>query len=212
MSDLIRYDLLAQDALRGVVKKVLSDVAKTGNLPGEHHFFVAFDMDAPGVKMSERLRQSQLKKSPDAHEMTIVLQHQFWDLTVNDKSFEVGLSFNGIPEKLFVPFNAIKGFFDPSVQFGLQFETVTESQAAPGTAANEAGADQSAAIGDRRPAPRGAASEPEELPKSATSVPSTRAKKKDTPSENSAVTDPAKEVDGKSAGAEVVSLDKFRKK
>jgi hypothetical protein len=210
MSDLIRYDLLAQDALRGVVKKVLSDVAKTGNLPGEHHFFVAFDMDAPGVKMSERLRQSQLKKSPDAHEMTIVLQHQFWDLTVNDKSFEVGLSFNGIPEKLFVPFNAIKGFHDPSVPFGLQFETITEAQAAPSVAANEAG--ETAAIGDRRPAPRGAASEPEELPKSATSVPSTRAKKKDTASEKSAAAESAIEAGGKSAGAEVVSLDKFRKK
>ena len=98
------------------------------------------------------------------------------------------------------------------MQFGLQFETVTESQAAPGTAANEAGADQSAAIGDRRPAPRGAASEPEELPKSATSVPSTRAKKKDTASENSAAAESAKEKRRKNGGAEVVSLDKFRKK
>lgn len=205
MADLIRYDLLAQDALRSVVKKVLSDVAKSGGLPGEHHFFIAFDMDAPGVKMSERLRQIQLKKSPDNHEMTIVLQHQFWDLTVNDKSFEVGLSFNGIPERMLVPFNAIKGFFDPSVQFGLQFETVTESQTAPGTAANEAGAHEPAGIADRRPAPRGAASEPEETPKSVTSVPSTRTKKKE--NAESPAAEPAQ-----AGGAEVVSLDKFRKK
>lgn len=207
MADLIRYDLLAQDALRSVVKKVLSDVAKSGALPGEHHFFVAFDMDAPGVKMSERLRQIQIKKSPDNHEMTIVLQHQFWDLAVSDKSFEVGLSFNGVPERLQVPFNAIKGFFDPSVQFGLQFETITESQAAPGAAANE-----SAAVGDRRPAPRGAASEPEETPRSQTSVPSTRARKKEASGENSAAAEAAKESGDKNAGAEVVSLDKFRKK
>lgn len=211
MTDLIRYDLLAQDALRGVVKQVLSDVAKSGHLPGEHHFFVAFDMDAPGVKMSERLRQIQLKKSPEAHEMTIVLQHQFWDLTVNDKHFEVGLSFNGIPERLLVPFSAIRGFFDPSVQFGLQFETVTEAQTAPNAAANEASGDESAAVGAHRPAPRGAASEPEEVPKNQASVPSTRSKKKEADKKA-----PAAEASGeaapKGAGAEVVSLDKFRKK
>ena len=176
MTDLIRYDLLAQDALRGVVKKVLSDVAKSG-LPGEHHFFVEFNFDAPGVKISERLRQSQLKKSPDAHSMTIVLQHQFWDLAVNDKNFEIGLSFNGVAEKLVVPFDSIKGFFDPSVQFGLQFETVTEAQASPGAAANEAG--ETVMIGDRRPAPRGAASEPEETPKIHAAPSASRGKKKD---------------------------------
>ena len=119
--DLIRYDVLAQEALRGVIRKVLQEVAKTG-LPGEHHFFIAFDTQAPGVQISPRL------KSEYPEEMTVVLQHQFWDLDVGEKGFSVGLSFNGIPEKLSVPFAAVKGFFDPSVQFGLQFDVVAEDE------------------------------------------------------------------------------------
>jgi hypothetical protein len=122
--DLIRYDILAQDALRGVVRKVLSEVARTG-LPGQHHFFVKFATKAPGVRISSRL----LKEYPE--EITIVLQHQFWDLTVTEHAFEVGLSFNGVPERLLVPFTALRGFLDPSVQFGLQFEPA----AAPAVAA-----------------------------------------------------------------------------
>ncbi|BBF91376.1 SspB family protein [Blastochloris tepida] len=118
--DHIRYDLLAQDALRGVVRRVLQDVMRDG-LPGEHHFYIAFDTRAPGVRLSPRL----LERYPE--EMTIILQHQFWDLSVSDYGFEVGLSFAGIPERLFVPFSALKGFFDPSVQFGLQFEVVDET-------------------------------------------------------------------------------------
>jgi hypothetical protein len=117
--DHIRYDLLAQQALRGVVRTVLTDAAKNG-LPGEHHFYIAFDTQAPGVRMSARLREQY------PQEMTIILQHQFWDLTVNNDRFEVGLSFSGVPEKLVVPFDAVKGFFDPSVQFGLQFQVETE--------------------------------------------------------------------------------------
>ena len=117
--DHIRYDLLAQDALRGVVRRVLQDAMRDG-LPGEHHFYIAFDTRAPGVRVSPRL----LERYPE--EMTIILQHQFWDLSVSDYGFEVGLSFSGIPERLFVPFSALKGFFDPSVQFGLQFEVVED--------------------------------------------------------------------------------------
>jgi hypothetical protein len=113
--DLIRYDILAQEALRGVVRKVLSEVVKTG-LPGEHHFFISFVTRAPGVRISQRLLDQYDK------EMTIVLQNQFWDLKVNETGFEVGLSFDGQREMLGVPFSAIKGFFDPSVQFGLQFD------------------------------------------------------------------------------------------
>ena len=113
--DHIRYDILAQDALRGVVKKVLSEVEKTG-LPGEHHFFISFLTRAPGVRISERL----LAKYPA--EMTIVLQNQFWNLSVSDSAFSVGLSFDGINETLIIPYTAMKGFFDPSVQFGLQFD------------------------------------------------------------------------------------------
>jgi len=124
--DHIRYDILAQEALRGVVRKVIGEVAKTG-LPGEHHFFISFVTRAPGVRLSQRLLEQYDK------EMTIVLQNQFWDLKVHDASFEVGLSFDGHPETLVIPFSAIKGFFDPSVQFGLQFDpagavTATEGE------------------------------------------------------------------------------------
>jgi hypothetical protein len=119
--DLIRYDILAQDALRGVVRKVLSEVARTG-LPGEHHFFVSFTTTAPGVRISTRL----LAQYPE--EMTIVLQHQYRDLVVTEHALEVGLSFNGIPERLFVPFSAVKTFADPSVGFQLQFAAVAAPQ------------------------------------------------------------------------------------
>ena len=123
-TDHIRYDLLAQDALRGLVRKVLTDAAKSG-LPGEHHFSISFRTDAEGVKLSPRLREQF------PQEMTVILQYQFWDLKVTEQGFEVGLSFGGVPEKLTVPFAAIKSFFDPSVQFGLQFETIeVEPQAA----------------------------------------------------------------------------------
>jgi hypothetical protein len=114
-TDHIRYDVLARDALRGVLRRVLSDAAEHG-LPGEHHFFITFLSKADGVKLSPRL----LAQYPE--EMTIILQHQFWDLVVTEDRFEVGLSFGGVPERLVVPFASIKSFFDPSVQFGLQFE------------------------------------------------------------------------------------------
>src|SRR5262249_22963278 len=120
--DHIRYDLLAQEALRGVVHTVLDEAAKHG-LPGEHHFYITFDTRAAGVRMPPRL----LSQFPT--EMTIVLQHQFWDLTVNDEGFEVGMSFGGIPERLGIPFAAIKSFVDPSVQFGLKFELIAETAA-----------------------------------------------------------------------------------
>jgi uncharacterized protein len=120
--DLIRYDILAQDALRGLVRKVLSEVARTG-LPGEHHFFVGFATQAPGVRISTRL----IAQYPE--EMTIVIQHQYWDLIVNEHAFEIGLSFKGIPERLLVPFSAVKSFSDPSVGFQLQF-AVREAPAA----------------------------------------------------------------------------------
>ncbi|MYZ49973.1 SspB family protein [Propylenella binzhouense] len=122
--DLIRYDVLAQDALRGVVRKVLSEVAQTG-LPGEHHFFITFNTGDPGVRVSSRLHE----KYPN--EMTIVLQHQFWDLAVGDTAFDVGLSFNGIPERLHVPFRAIVAFVDPHASFGLKFDAQTSAEAEP---------------------------------------------------------------------------------
>jgi uncharacterized protein len=113
--DLIRYDLMVQDALKSVLRKLLTEAARDG-LPGEHHFYITFRTEAPGVRLSQRMRE----KYPE--EMTVVLQHQFWDLGVTEHAFEVGLSFGGIPERLLVPFESITGFFDPSVNFGLKFE------------------------------------------------------------------------------------------
>ena len=115
--DLIRYDLLAQAALRGVVRTVLADAAKKG-LPGEHHFQITFATSAPGVRLSERLRA----KYPET--MTIILQHQFRDLAVRDDAFDVGLSFGGVAEKLTIPLDAVTAFVDPSVQVGFQFQPI----------------------------------------------------------------------------------------
>ncbi len=112
--DEIRYDFLTQEALRGVVRQVLVRVQREG-LPGEHHLYIAFDTGAEGVTVSKRLKEQY------PEEMTIVLQYQFWDLQVTSDRFEVKLSFGSVPERLVVPFDAIKAFYDPSVQFGLQF-------------------------------------------------------------------------------------------
>ncbi|HWK13331.1 MAG TPA: SspB family protein [Rhizobiaceae bacterium] len=120
--DLIRYDILAQEALRGVMRKVLSEVAKTG-LPGAHHFFITFLTGAPGVRISSRLRE----RYPE--QMTIVIQFQYWDLKVTDTGFEVTLSFSDIPEKLEIPFAAVRGFYDPSVSFELEFDVATDATA-----------------------------------------------------------------------------------
>lgn len=216
--DLIRYDLLVQDALRGVVRKVLTDAAREG-LSGEHHFYISFRTEAPGVRMSQRLRE----KYPQ--DMTIVLQHQFWDLGVTEHSFEVGLSFSGVPERLLIPFDALSGFFDPSVQFGLKFDL---NEGAEGEQTEEM--QPSAPI---KPGPRGAASEPAEIkpkgtglatvqsgqggPKIVPALPAGgKAKaeaKSDNKSEDGAEAKPeAAEKTDRDGTAEVVSLDAFRKK
>jgi uncharacterized protein len=169
-TDHIRYDVLARDALRGVLRRVLTDAAEHG-LPGEHHFFITFLSTADGVKLSPRL----LAQYPE--EMTIILQHQFWDLVVTEDRFEVGLSFGGIPERLVVPFAAIKSFLDPSVQFGMQFE--------PSEAAAEAPAAKLPVVPP-----------PSALPVAA---PEPAAESKEEPAKTS-------------EGAEVVRLDRFRKK
>jgi hypothetical protein len=174
-TDHIRYDVLARDALRGVLRRVLSDAATHG-LPGEHHFFITFVSKAEGVKLSPRL----LAQYPE--EMTIILQHQFWDLVVSEDRFEVGLSFGGVPERLVVPFHAIKSFFDPSVQFGLQFEpseAIAETPSAPKLPAAPA----PTAVAAPSPVPAPEASDEKPVPPAA-------------PGE----------------GAEVVRLDRFRKK
>ncbi|HXZ22962.1 MAG TPA: ClpXP protease specificity-enhancing factor SspB [Pseudolabrys sp.] len=190
MADQIRYDLLTQQALRGVVRGVLTDTAKKGLL-GDHHFYISFDTRAEGVRMSERLRTQY----PD--EMTIILQHQFWDLKVGEEEFEVGLSFGGVPERLTVPFEAIKGFFDPSVQFGLQFEEVIEGEERPAPA----NVQEPAAPKKKRPSAATPAAGPEPAPiaRPAAAASSSKREKQEKPEKPT-------------GGGEVVRLDRFRKK
>jgi len=114
--DIIRYDLLVQDAMRGVMRKALSDVAESGYLPGDHHFTISFRTDAPGVTISRRLAEQWPR------ELTIILQHQYSNLEVDDEGFGVTLSFRSIPEHLYVPFSSVTVFADPAVDFGLRFE------------------------------------------------------------------------------------------
>jgi hypothetical protein len=206
----IDYEALAQSAMRGIVRTVLTRVAKSG-LPGEHHFYIAFKTDAPGAIISKRLKE----KYPE--EMTVVLQHRFWDLIVSEERFEVKLTFDSIPERLVVPFSAIKVFFDPSVPYGLQFDEVEQDD----------GAEQ------KRSGLRGSRSEPKAVTSAPASVPTVsegaRAEKKPraprrSQAEKSAerpanadkaaaklpaakATEPAP-----AAGPKVVSIDAFRKK
>jgi len=185
MADQIRYDLLTQQALRGVVRDVLTETAKKG-LPGDHHFYISFDTTADGVRMSERLRAQY------PNEMTIILQHQFWDLKVGDDEFEVGLSFGGVPERLSVPFEAINGFFDPSVQFGLQFEEVTEGE----ERAPPANVQDAAPPKKKRPSVTPPAPAPADVPVAAAPAKRDKPEKPDKPT----------------GTGEVVRLDRFRKK
>jgi hypothetical protein len=185
--DHIRYDILVQEALRGMVRDLLAATLKKG-LPGEHHFFITFDTTAAGVRVSERLRAQY----PD--EMTVVLQHQFWDLKVGDEAFEVGLSFGGVPERLVVPFEAIKAFADPSVQFTLQFETLTEAPEG-----DDAGDETEKQPQGKRQAPARSKGERTSVP--ASPLPAAAS--------TEGQSDPKPPDQG---GAEVVRLDRFRKK
>ena len=112
---LIPYDEIVQDALRAVVGRVLGEVEASGGLPGGHHFYITFKTRAPGVSIPKHL----MERFPD--DMTIVIQHRFWDLKVEDDSFTVGLSFGGVPATLHVPFAAVTQFHDPAVEFALTF-------------------------------------------------------------------------------------------
>lgn len=113
---LIPYDEIVQEALRDVVGRVLHEVEKSGGLPGGHHFFITFQTRMPGVVIPKHLAE----RFPD--EMTIVIQHRFWDLKVDDDEFSVGLSFGGVPTTLAVPFAAVTEFVDPAVDFSLKFQ------------------------------------------------------------------------------------------
>ena len=193
VQDLIRYDILAQEALRGVIRKVLAEVATTG-LPGNHHFFITFLTGAPGVRISSRLKE----KYPE--QMTVVLQHQYWDMLVTDQLFEIGLSFGDVPEKLTIPFSAIRGFYDPSVNFELEFDV---SVVQPASDNDEGGNISSIELisSDEAPAkPQKPKSKPR---KNAAEKEETAAKDKD-------ATDGGDEDPKPSA--DVVSLDSFRKK
>ena len=185
-------------------------MAKTGSLPGEHHFYVTFDTRAPGVKHLDAACASSIPE-----EMTIVLQHQFWDLAVTDTHFEVALSFNGMSEKLHVPLDAIKGFFDPSVQFGLQFETGADAQKAAARRSRP-----------RSPPPRWCRTKSRGESRRAKRKPAgTGSARRDRSRRSPRKPQPAKapvtwsakptrrpEPDKPSGGAEVVRLDRFRKK
>jgi len=183
--DHIRYDILAQEALRGVMRKVLQEVQRTG-LPGNHHFFITFLTKAPGVRISPRLRE----RYPD--QMTIVLQYQYWDLKVTDTGLEVGLSFSDVPEKLEVPFSAVRGFYDPSVNFEMEFDVKTA----------EGEAEEVVEL-----TPQDA---PEAIPTAKADAKSSGAKAK--PKAKDAKDTKSDAPDGDTKSAEVVSLDAFRKK
>jgi hypothetical protein len=223
----IDYEGLAQEAMRGVVRKVLARTAKSG-LVGDHHFYISFDTEAPGVSLSRRLRE----KYP--HEMTIVLQHRFWDLAVTEDRFEVKLTFDGIPERLVVPFDAIKVFFDPSVRFGLQFEdpnagpdaraqsasgldglaprgTTRSGQTRKAARPRKTQADGKAAApnGAADAAPGGAAAD-EDAQSAATPLAANSGKRPSAGDEPASSNDA--EAPARPGGAEIVSLDKFRKK
>jgi len=205
-TDYIRYDLLVQDALRSVVRKVLTDAVRAG-LPGEHHFNISFKTQAPGVVIPAAMRQ----RYPD--EMAIILQHEFWDLAVTSEGFDVSLNFSRKPERLSIPFDSITGFSDPSVPFGFKLEPRTPAESEPGQARREplpatrreplpAARRESAPPARREPLPQAGESPPPRvapvpLPRVVETVKAAK-----NASEKSTDGDPAK----------VVSIDAFRKK
>ncbi|HWD13055.1 SspB family protein [Pseudochrobactrum sp. sp1633] len=197
VQDLIRYDILAQDALRGVIRKVLMEVNKAG-LPGNHHFFITFLTEAPGVRISSRLKE----KYPE--QMTIVMQHQYWDLVVTEQLFEVGLSFGEIAEKLVIPFSAIRGFYDPSVNFELEFDV---SIALP-TGDNDT--ETLEIVSELRPQDD-ASEDQEDASAKPAKKPAKKADRSKTTAKDDGAEKPATEEAPKPS-ADVVSLDAFRKK
>jgi len=214
----IDYQALAQNAMRGIVRTVLTRVAKSG-LPGEHHFYIAFKTSAPGVILSQRLRE----KYPE--EMTVVLQHRFWDLVVGEDRFEVKLTFDSVPERLVVPFAAIKVFFDPSVPYGVQFDELeaegaaarrlaaprgeaSRAEARGGEAANAAASPEGSrsekkARSPRRPASEKGAERPQAAGRAPGKLPASKVPDPDPDSGPDSGPDP---------GPKVVSIDAFRKK
>jgi uncharacterized protein len=140
VKDLLRYDKMVEAALRGVVREALARTAANG-LPGAHHFYITFRTRFPGLSLPDYLATQY------PEEMTVVLEHQFWDLDVTEERFSVTLSFQNRPERLTIPFDAITAFADPAVKFGLQFQAVP-FEGAPAAAGAEAAADKAETKGD----------------------------------------------------------------
>lgn len=146
MTDYIGYEALTQAAMRGVAREAIRQATGNTTPPGEHHFYITFRSKAPGVKMADEL----VERFPD--EMTIVIQHQYWDLEVHDGHFEIILKFNGVPQHLSIPFAAMTRFVDPAVNFGINFEKIdangeAEIIAPAGEDAAPASSDQTASEG-----------------------------------------------------------------
>ncbi len=219
----IDYEALQQDAMRGVVRAVLSQIVKTG-LPGEHHFYISFLTQAPGVILSKRLKE----KYPQ--EMTVVLQHRFWDLIIAEDRFEVKLTFDGIPERLVIPYRSIKVFIDPSVRFGLQFEDASSDKETPAPrhsmtmdaaydAVGAARADSPRATLAKKPRPaRKPKSDKETAAPNAVSASTSAMPPALPPSPQPAsaaapaAVSEAAQAEKPSEGAKILSLDQFRKK
>ena len=181
MNDRFHYDALVDDALRSVVRRVLTQVAAKG-LPGSHHFYISFRSTDPGVELPEYL----LAKYPE--EMTIVLQHQYWDLVIGEESFEVTVSFNKQQEHIKVPFTALSAFVDPSVRFGLQFDR--KDKAAGDKPEGAAVAPTPLPAPDKRPAPTATA----------------------TDGAQDKATEASAEAKPEDPASKIVKLDSFRKK
>ena len=195
--DLIGYNTLVENGLRSVVREALRRVAEEG-WPGTHHAYITFKTAAPGVEVPDFLHT----RYPD--ELTIVLQHQFWDLEVEDDFFSVTLSFNKVGQRIVVPFAALTSYADPSVKFGLQFGVAPEARGE--TTAPEARGEMTAPEAGEKPAKRKTRKKKAEPEDRATgSVPAAGGEKAPPEAEDDA------DAPG-SNGEKVVALDHFRKK
>jgi uncharacterized protein len=184
--DQMRYDQMVETALRGVVREALTKVLNEG-LPGDHHFYLTFRTQAPGVSIPDYLHDQY------PEEMTIVMQHQFWDLIVEDSFFSITLSFKNRPAELRVPYSALSAFVDPSVKFGLQFNVETGSSVMVPAVRSE---------GDLVPVPDNMATADEDTQPAGDNVDNS----------NSGDAGPKDDPEDDGDGAEVVNLDQFRKK
>ena len=187
--DLMNYEQMTQLALRGVVRDAIRRVIREDGLPGAHHFYITFATRYPGVEIDESLA----KKYPE--EITIVLEHQYWDLNAYPEEFEVTLKFGGVPKYLKVPYTAVTRFHDPSVGFALQFDLPPEMEPAPPTLAKLQPKPDNAPKAKAKPAKKAKAKAKDDTPPD------------DTPDGNG-----PDNGGGDNGGEKVVSLDAFRKK